>query len=203
MKNSGRKYMKGGADEEKQSGGFLGMLGLGGKKDEPNTNNGSNSMLTDLTNTAKGYVGMRQEGESEIAHLQGEVEKLSKEKIDYEKKFKEDLQKMESNYESKKEEEKKKLQDTFNSEMQKMDEKINNIKKKIQDVIKSAEENIRDSKQSPQQPLSGGRRTRRSVGRRSRAHRSRAHRSRAHRSRARKEKKYTRKHRYSRKKRYY
>ena len=72
MKNSGRKYMKGGADEEKQSGGFLGMLGLGGKKDEPNTNNGSNSMLTDLTNTAKGYVGMRQEGESEIAHLQGD-----------------------------------------------------------------------------------------------------------------------------------
>jgi len=199
--------MKGGADEEKQSGGFLGMLGLGGKKDEPNTNNGSNSMITNFTNTAKGYVGMRQEGESEIAHLQGEVEKLSKEKIDYEKKFKEDLQKMESNYESKKEEDKKKLQDTFNSEMQKMDEKINNIKKKIQDVIKSAEENIRDSKQSPQ-PLSGGRRTRRSVGHRSRAHRSRAHRSRAHRSRAhrsraRKEKKYTRKHRYSRKKRYY
>lgn len=203
MKNGGRKYMKGGAIEEKKVGGFLGILGLGGKKDEPHTNNGSNSMITDLTNTAKGYVGMRQEGESEIAHLQGEVEKLSKEKIDYEKKFKEDLQKMESNYESKKEEDKKKLQDTFNSEMQKMDEKINNIKKKIQDVIKSAEENIRDSKQSPQQPLSGGRRTRRSVGRRSRAHRSRAHKRSANRSRARKEKKYTRKHRYSRKKRYY
>ena len=184
--------MKGGERETKSSG--WGWFGLNKNADTGN-NEDQKSVISTLTDKTNELIGRRQEGESEISHLQGEVEKMNKEKIDYEKKFKEDLQKIESTYEAKKAEDKKKLQDTFNSEMQKMDEKINNIKKKIQDVAKVSNDNLIALQSKPQ---SGGRRTRRSVG-----HKSRAHRSRAHRSRARKEKKYTRKHRYSRKKRYY
>ena len=192
-----KKMMKGGEGETKNPNpsGWMGWLGVNNKKPDTGNNEDQKSVISTLTDKTNELIGRRQEGESEISHLQGEVEKMNKEKIDYEKKFKEDLQKMESTYEAKKAEDKKKLQDTFNSEMQKMDEKINNIKKKIQDVAKESNDNLNALQSKPQ---SGGRRTRRSVG-----HKSRAHRSTAHRSRARKEKKYTRKHRYSRKKRYY
>jgi phage host-nuclease inhibitor protein Gam len=142
-------------------------------------------------------LGRPQPGESTTSHLNGEIEKLKKQKVDLENKLKEDLQKNDSMHETKKTEDKKKIEETYNNEKTKLDEKINDINKEIQEVIKVSEENIKDSR-STSPPLSGGRGTRRI-----RAHRSKAHRSKAHRSRARKEKKYTRKHRYSRKKRYY
>ena len=158
MKNSRRKYMKGGADEEKKSSGFLGMLGLGGKKDEMNTNNGTKSMITDLTNTAKGAMGMPQSGESMTSHLNGEIEKLKKEKIDLENKFKSDVQKMNEENRQKQEAETKKMQDDLNNKLKDLETKISEIMQKKQDVIAESQKNIADSEKPASISVGGGRR---------------------------------------------
>ena len=137
--------MKGGADEEKKSTGFLGMLGLGGKKDNSNTNSEANSMISDITNTAKGALGMPQSGESMTSHLNGEIEKLKKEKIDLENKFKSDVQKMNEENKQKQEAETKKMQDDLNSKIKDVETKISDLMKKKQDVITQSQKNIADS----------------------------------------------------------
>jgi len=147
MKNSRRKYMKGGADEEKKSTGFLGMLGLGGKKEDTNSNAGkdANSMISDLTNTAKGALGMPQAGESMTSHLNGEIEKLKKEKVDLENKFKSDVQKMNEENKIKQDTETKKMQDDLNNKIKDVEKKISDIMKNKQDVITQSQKNLADS----------------------------------------------------------
>ena len=145
MKNSKRKYMKGGADEEKKSTGFLGMLGLGGKKEDANTSKEPTSVISDLTNTAKGALGMPQSGESMTSHLNGEIEKLKKEKIDLENKFKSDVQKMNEENKQKQEAETKKMQDDLNSKIKDVEKKISDLMKNKQDVIAQSQKNIADS----------------------------------------------------------
>lgn len=168
MKNSRRKYMKGGADEEKKSTGFLGMLGLGGKKEDTNSNAGKdpNSMISDLTNTAKGALGMPQAGESMTSHLNGEIEKLEKEKIDLENKFKSDVQKMNEENKQKQEAETKKMQDDLNNKIKDVEKKISDLMKNKQEVITQSQKNLADSQKigstSTSVPVSvgGGRRRR-------------------------------------------
>ncbi len=211
MPNSRRKYMKGGEGETKNpSPSGWGWFGLNKKPDTGNNDN-NKSVISNLTATVSSktneMLGRRQAGESTTSHLNGEIEKLKKAKVDLENKLKEDLQKNDSMHETKKSEDKKKIEETYNNEKTNLDEKINDINKQIQEVIKESEENLKYPR-STSPPLSGGRgtrriRTHRSRAHRSGAHRSKAHRSRAHRSKAYKEKKYTRKHRYSRKKKYY
>lgn len=181
--------MNGGAQEEgtPNSSGWS-MFKMFGNKDEDNKNK---SVVSNIESEAKTLLGMPQKGESKASHLDGEIDELKKKKLELENKFKEDSQKIIEENKKKQESDIKKLKDDFTKNNDDINTKINDLEKQIKELIEESKKNISDAEGRNVAPettlttpsLSGGRRgsTRKSQN----------------------GKKYTRKNRYSRKKKHY
>lgn len=149
MPNSIRKYMKGGEGETENSRGWTGWFGVNNKKPDTGNNDNNKSVISTLTDTVSSktndILGRRQSGESMTSHLNGEIEKLKKEKIDLENKFKSDVQKMIEENKQKQEAETKKRQDDLNSKIKDLEKKISDLMKEKQDVFTQSQKEIADS----------------------------------------------------------
>ena len=197
MKNTLHKKYKGGNKLAKRGGGlfdrFLGTNSESGDSTKTPTDgeNPLTKMIGTATGAAKETLGLPQEGESEISHLNGEIAKLKQEKVNIEEKFKADSQKMTDTMKLKQEEDMKKLKQEVDNKIKDIESKINDITTKMQEVIKKSQQNMNDLNKSspasglPPAPVSqsapgsqsapaagGGGRRRRSGARRSGARRS-------------------------------